>query len=189
MDYYAATAAAGLLLQELGIDCTGELGDTPHRMVRALTEMTSSLRDGFDPGVHLTRQFEAPPGGVPQLIVMKDITFTSVCEHHLLPFTGQATVGYLPAPDAKVVGASKIPRLVTGLAAKPQMQERLGQEVVDALGKHLDIQGAACTIRGAHSCMTLRGPRATGASMITNHLTGCFLDGQVRAEFLALSRP
>jgi GTP cyclohydrolase I len=188
VDYAAAEYSARCLLGHLGIMCEGELDRTPMRMVHALAEMTSSIRNGFDPKEHLSRQF-APPGGEPQLIVMENIGFTSICEHHLLPFTGRATVGYLPLPGAKVVGASKIPRLVAGLAAKPQMQERLGQEIVDALGEHLVIQGAACTIRGMHSCMSLRGPKATGASMTTNHLTGCFLDGQVRAEFLALSRP
>jgi GTP cyclohydrolase I len=83
---------------------------------------------------------------------------------------------------------SKLARLVDAYACLPQMQERLGQQVVDALGKHLDIQGAGCVIDAEHMCMTLRGPRAVGARMVTSHLTGCFFDGVVRQEFLALAR-
>lgn len=184
----AAEAAARTLLWHLGMDCAGELDDTPRRLVSALAELTSSNRDGFNPKTVLARQF-APPGDVPQMIVVENITFTSVCEHHFLPFTGRATVAYLPSPGAKVVGLSKIPRLVEGFAAQPQMQERLGHLVVEAISKNLDVQGAGCTIRGEHTCMTLRGARARGASMLTNHLNGCFFDNPVRAEFLALTRP
>jgi GTP cyclohydrolase I len=110
------------------------------------------------------------------------------CEHHILPFTGTATVGYLPQPGARVAGVSKLARLVEGFAGRPQMQERLGQQILEALEGNLAIQGAGCVIDAAHTCLTLRGPRSASAHMITSHLTGCFLEAPVRQEFLALAR-
>lgn len=178
---------AGMLLGQLGIDCMSEdMQRTPRRMVEALAEITHGLRD-FDPEEVLTRQFD-PPSQQPQMIFLEGIPFTSLCEHHILPFTGTATVAYLPQPGAKVAGISKLARLVAGYAARPQMQERLGQQIVDAIGKHLDVQGAACLIDAVHTCMTLRGAKAAGARMVTSHLTGCFFDTPVRSEFLALTR-
>lgn len=189
MDYALAEDSARFLLGHLGIRCEGELDRTPMRLVHALAELTASLRDGFNPAELLARQF-SPPGDVPQMIVVENIAFTSLCEHHVMPFTGLATVAYLPSPGARIVGVSKIPRLVEGFARRPQMQERLGYQVTEAIGKYLDVQGAGCTIRGEHTCMTLRGACAAGTSMLTNHLTGCFFDSPpVRAEFLALTRP
>jgi GTP cyclohydrolase I len=187
-NYLRAEESARVMLGHLGIECTDELDETPGRLVRALAELTSSLRDGFDPAHVLSRQFAAP-ADVPQMITVTGLAFTSLCEHHVLPFTGTATVAYLPQPGAKVVGVSKIARLVNGLAARPQMQERLGYQITAQLGKHLDIEGAGVVLRGVHSCMTMRGPCATGAEMITSHFTGCFLDAPVRGEFLALTRP
>jgi GTP cyclohydrolase I len=186
--YTLAEDAARFLLGHLGIRCDGELDETPMRMVRALAELTSSMRDGFDPAPLLGRQF-SPPGDVPQLVAVRGITFTSLCEHHVMPFTGTATVAYLPQPGAKIVGVSKIARLVQGYARQPQMQERIGYQVVTAISKHLDVQGAGCMISGDHTCMTLRGACSAGASMLTTHLSGCFFDAPVRAEFLALSKP
>jgi GTP cyclohydrolase I len=118
---------------------------------------------------------------------MRGISFTSVCEHHLLPFHGTAVVGYLPADGAQLAGASKLARLVEGFAGVPQMQERLGQQVVDALGAHLKIQGAGCILTATHTCLTLRGARNGEAQMVTSHLAGEFLDAPVRGEFLALA--
>lgn len=181
-------ATARLLLGHLGIDCASDgMAETPRRFTQALAELTAGLR--ADPGVVkelLSRTFE-PPGPEPQLILVRDIQFTSVCEHHLLPFTGTATVGYLPQPGARVVGVSKIPRLVEVLAARPQMQERLGYQVVSALDEHLATQGSACVLDALHTCMTLRGARSRTARMTTSNLSGEFLeDGRIREEFLAL---
>lgn len=180
-----AAEAARLMLHHLGINCAGEMADTPRRMAAALAELTGGMRDGLDPAGILARQFAAP-SETPQLVAVDEIAFTSLCEHHVLPFTGTAKVAYLPQPGAKVVGVSKLARLVQHLSGRPQMQERLGDQVVEALTKHLDVQGAACLLRGEHTCMTLRGPRATGAGMITSHLRGVFFDGPLRAEFLGL---
>lgn len=184
----AATAAAELL-DALGIDYHSDgLTDTPARFAAALAEMTAGLR-GPDPATWLERTF--PPGGPhPSMITVTGLDFSALCEHHMLPFHGTATVAYLPADGARIAGVSKLSRLVTSLAARPQMQERLGQQVVDTITSTLDTQGAACLLTAAHTCMTLRGARAgNNARMVTSHLTGRFLDdGTVRAEFLTLAR-
>lgn len=164
-----------------------DLQRTPLRMAQALADLTYHARTPVHPEDILLRQFDAPSQD-PQMIFLADIDFISVCEHHILPFTGTATVGYLPKPSAKVAGISKLARLVQAYARMPQMQERLGQQVIDALTEHLDIQGAGCLIDAVHTCVTLRGPRAANAHMITSHLSGVFLDAPVRGEFLALAR-
>lgn len=171
------------MLAALGIPCDGEeTADTPARLVGALTEMTSGL--GLDPARHLAVTFPAPSAD-PPMVVVPGIPVTSVCEHHLLPFTGTVTVAYLPA--GRIVGLSKLARLAQELAARPQVQERLGDQIVAAIDKHLDTRGAACVIRAMHSCLTLRGARAAGAVMVTSHLTGRYRDDPaVRAELMQL---
>ncbi|MFD7450352.1 GTP cyclohydrolase I [Kitasatospora sp. NPDC059827] len=180
----AAEHAAGLLTA-LGIPCNTEsTAATPRRMAKALAELTAGVH--LDPARHLKVTFPAE-GERANLIAAVDVPFVALCEHHVLPFPGRATVAYLPTPGARIVGLSKLARLAEELAARPQVQERLGQQVVDALGEHLDIQGAACLIRSQHACMTLRGVRAHGASMVTSHLTGALhADPTRRAEVLAL---
>jgi GTP cyclohydrolase I len=153
----AAIEYAADMLDALGIAGDNE---TPGRLVRALHELTHGRLE--DPRAHLQVQFP-PPASKPGLIVVTDVPFTSVCEHHVLPFTGVATVAYLPSPGAKIVGLSKLARLVQGYAARPQVQERLTDQVVTALMDVLDPEGAACAVRGVHSCMALRGAR-TGVS-------------------------
>jgi GTP cyclohydrolase IA len=176
-------------LESLDVDTVSpDMRRTPLRFAKALAELTRGLREPFDAGELLARQFDVAAGGHPQMVMLCGIPFTSVCEHHLLPFTGTASVAYLPQPGARVAGVSKLARLVEGLAARPQMQERLGEQVTGALGEHLKVQGAGCLIDAVHTCLTLRGPRAAGARMVTSHLSGCFLDGTVRQEFLALAR-
>jgi GTP cyclohydrolase I len=185
----AATAAAALLLDALGIDAAADgLAETPARFAAALAELTCGLR-GPDPAVWLARTFE-PGSPHPSLISVTGLEFTSVCEHHVMVFYGTAAVCYLPQPGARIVGVSKLSRLVTGLAARPQIQERLGQQVVDALDRSLDIQGAGCLLSATHTCMTLRGARAGhSARMVTTNLTGRFLtEPELRGEFLALVR-
>jgi GTP cyclohydrolase I len=183
-----ATAAACQLLSALGIDYARDgLADTPARFAAALAELTAGLR-GPDPAIWLARTFE-PGGPHPSMIVVAGLDFCSICEHHLLPFTGTAAVAYLPQPGARIVGVSKLSRMVTALAARPQMQERLGQQVVDTITGNLDTQGAACLITATHTCMTMRGAKAgLAARMVTNHLTGRFLnEHDVRTEFLTLA--
>ncbi|RGD62053.1 GTP cyclohydrolase I FolE [Kitasatospora xanthocidica] len=183
----AVEHAAGLLAA-LGIPCdTESTAATPRRMAKALAELTAGVR--LDPARHLAVTFP-PEGERAGLIAAVDVPFTALCEHHVLPFTGRAAVAYLPTPGARIVGLSKLARLVQEFAARPQVQERLGQQVVDALGAHLDIQGAGCLIRSQHACMTARGARAHGAAMVTTHLTGALhADLARRAEVLALMPP
>jgi GTP cyclohydrolase I len=186
VDVPAAAAFARDMLAALGIHCDGpSTVDTPLRYVRALLELTAGRH--LDPADYLDVTFPAENPD-PCMIVVSGVRFVSVCEHHLLPFDGTATVAYMPAEGAPIVGLSKLPRLVHGYAARPQVQERLGQQIVDAITSRLDTQGAACVIRSEHSCMSLRGVRAEGAEMRTSHLLGRFRDdATVRAEFLHLA--
>lgn len=178
-----AVEAARQLLGTLGMKCEDEsTRDTPRRLAKALRELTEGTTR--DPRRHLQVTF--PPVGRPSLIVAAGISFTSVCEHHMLPFTGQATVAYLPSPGAEIVGISKLARIVHEYAARPQMQERIGEQVVDALTECLDTQGAGCMLRASHACMTLRGARAYGAQVTTEHLRGVFqTDGVLRSQLVS----
>ena len=182
-----ATGHARAMLAALGlVDGSEDTTDTPARFVKALAEMTAGAH--LDPTRHLRVTFPAKSAN-PGMILVPDVRFTSVCEHHLLPFVGTACVGYIPAAGARIVGLSKLARVVQEYAARPQVQERLGEQVVDAITSTLDTVGAACLIRSEHSCMTLRGAKASGAYMVTSHLSGAFYDNPtVRAEFLTLAR-
>jgi GTP cyclohydrolase I len=181
---HPATVHARAMLTALGIFCTtDDTMDTPARLVGALAELTSGLL--LDPARHLAVTFEAPSAD-PPMVIVPGIPLVSVCEHHLLPWTGTATVAYLPA--GRIVGLSKLARVAQEYAARPQVQERLGDQIVAALDKHLDTRGAACMIRAVHTCMTLRGAKAAGAAMVTSHLTGRFRDDTAaRSEFLTLA--
>ncbi|WP_371517653.1 GTP cyclohydrolase I [Kitasatospora sp. NBC_01300] len=185
IDLTGATEHAAGLLAALGIPCdTESTAATPRRMAKALAELTAGVR--LDPARHLAVTFPSE-GERAGLIAAVGVPFVAMCEHHVLPFPGHATVAYLPTPGARIVGLSKLARLVQEFAARPQVQERLGRQVVDALGAYLDIQGAACLIRSQHACMTLRGARAHGAAMVTTHLTGALhADPARRSEVLAL---
>ena len=120
-----------------------------------------------------------------EVVLLRDIQFHSLCEHHLLPFTGRAHVAYLP--DGKVVGLSKLARLVEGYARRPQVQERLTTQIADALMEELSPLGAVCVIEAVHTCMTIRGAKKHGSTMVTSALRGIFKeDAASRAEILAL---
>jgi GTP cyclohydrolase I len=121
------------------------------------------------------------------MVVVRDIEFASMCEHHLLPFTGVAHVAYVP--EGRVVGLSKIPRVVETLARRPQLQERLTQQIADLLMDRLAAKGVAVVVEGSHSCMTIRGVRKPGSTFVTSAMVGIFRDRHAtRAEFLALVR-
>jgi GTP cyclohydrolase I len=153
---------------------------TPARVARAYGELMSGLRE--DPRVHLRTVFRER---YDEIVLLRDIEFHSLCEHHLLPFTGRAHVAYLP--DGKVVGLSKLARLVDGYARRPQVQERLTTEIADALMEELNAVGAAVVIEAVHTCMTIRGVRKPGSVMVTSALRGIFKDNpSSRAEVLAL---
>jgi GTP cyclohydrolase I len=140
----------------------------------------SGLRE--NPRLHLQTVFSER---YDEVVLLRDIPFHSMCEHHLLPFTGRAHVAYLPG--GKVVGLSKLARLVEGYARRPQVQERLTTEVADALMSELNPVGAACIIEAVHTCMTIRGVRKPGSTMVTSALRGIFKENpSSRAEILSL---
>lgn len=161
------------------------LTDTPARVLRAWREMTS--RPG-DPEALMGRIFTDATYPPDEMVAVGPMPFTSVCEHHLLPFTGHAWVAYVPS-EKGVVGLSKIPRLLDHYAMRPQVQERLTVQVAEALDLHLAPRGAGCIVHATHTCMSLRGVKKNGAVMVTSVLRGEFkTDAAMRAEFLALTR-
>jgi GTP cyclohydrolase I len=153
---------------------------TPNRVARAYGELMAGLQD--DPRRHLRTVFHER---YDEIVLLRDIPFHSLCEHHLLPFTGKAHVAYLP--DGKVVGLSKLARLVEGFARRPQVQERLTTQIADALWEELAPIGAACVVEATHTCMTIRGAKKHGSIMVTSALRGIFKDNaSSRAEVLSL---
>ena len=153
---------------------------TPARVARAYAELLAGIHD--KPRRHLQTIFNER---YDEIVLLRDIEFNSLCEHHLLPFTGKAHVAYLP--DGRVVGLSKLARLVEGYARRLQVQERLTTQIADALMEELNPLGAACVIEATHTCMTLRGARKPGSIMVTSALRGVFKeDPSSRAEMLAL---
>jgi GTP cyclohydrolase I len=153
---------------------------TPNRVARSYVELMAGLR--IDPRQHLRTVFHER---YQEVVLLRDIEFHSLCEHHLLPFTGRAHVAYLP--DGKVVGLSKLARLVEGYARRPQVQERLTTQIADALMEELNPIGAACVIEAVHTCMTIRGVKKHGSTMVTSELRGIFKENPAsRAEILSL---
>lgn len=154
--------------------------DTPARAAKAMLELTSGY--GCDvPALFTT--FERD--GYDEMVVVRDIPFVSLCEHHLLPFTGHAHVGYVPSE--RIVGLSKLARLVEAYARRLQVQERITKQVSDALVEHLAPEGSIVVLRAEHACMSCRGVRSHGASAVTSALTGLHKDdARARAEALAL---
>ena len=153
---------------------------TPNRVARAYAELMAGLQD--DPRRHLKTVFRER---YDEIVLLRDIEFHSLCEHHLLPFTGRAHVAYLP--DGKVVGLSKLARLVEGYARRPQVQERLTTQIADALMEELNPIGCACVVEAVHTCMTIRGAKKHGSTMVTSALRGIFKENpSSRAEVLAL---
>jgi len=185
-----ARAEAGIanLLSYLGYDPASEaLGETPARVVAAYAEMTAGT--GLDPTRHLKRTFPAEGTDHDEVIAVAGIDYVAVCEHHLLPFAGTASVGYKPSPGAPVVGLSKLARLVEEYAQRLTMQERITRQVTDALDDQLETEGAACVLRSHHMCMGIRGVRKPSAEMVTSSMTGIFrTNPSARAEFLQLTR-
>ncbi len=153
---------------------------TPNRVARSYVELMAGLSE--DPRLHLQTVFHER---YDEIVLLRDIDFNSLCEHHLLPFTGKAHVAYLP--DGKVVGLSKLARLVEGYARRPQVQERLTTQIADALMEELNPIGAACVIEATHTCMTIRGAKKPGSVMVTSALRGIFKDNPAsRTEILSL---
>jgi len=160
------------------------LVDTPDRVMRSYREMYAGY--DVDPREYLERTFEEV-GGYDELIVLRDIRFVSVCEHHMLPVIGKAHVAYLPTD--RVVGISKLARVVRGYARRLQIQEKMTAEIARAIQEVLQPQGVGVVIEAEHSCMTLRGVNAPGTSLTTSHLIGVIRDdARTREEFLRLVR-
>lgn len=154
------------------------LADTPARVLRALEEMTAGYDD--NPMQHLARRFPVDHDGGP--IVVTGVPFTSLCEHHLLPFTGHADIAYQPRPGQPVAGLSKLPRVLDVYARRLQTQEQLTHQVTAALDTHLSPLGSACIIRSEHGCLAHRGARKPGSVMVTSSYTGHWTNPDARAE-------
>lgn len=171
------------ILEAIGEDPAREgLLETPARVARAYAELFEGLR--LDPREYLRVGFEV---GHDEMVILKDIPFYSICEHHLMPFHGVAAVGYIP--DGRVVGLSKLARLVEGYARRPQIQEHLTGQIADALMEVLEPDGVAVVIEAEHLCMTQRGVKKPGSRMVTSATRGTFRRNEVtRAEFLSLVR-
>jgi GTP cyclohydrolase I len=158
------------------------LRDTPARVARAWKEYTQGYAE--DPSIHLSRTFEEV-GGYDEIVLLKHIPFQSHCEHHLAPIIGKATIAYLP--NDRVVGISKLARVLQGFARRLQVQERLTAQVADAICEHLKPQGVAVVIEATHACMTARGVATPDVIMTTSRMMGVFRDDErSRREVLAL---
>ena len=180
-----AEAAVRTLLEWAGDDPDREgLLETPARVARSYRELFAGYES--DPRAYLEKTFEEV-GGYDELVVLKDIRFVSFCEHHMLPVVGKAHVGYLPTD--RVVGISKLARVVHGFGRRLQIQEKLTSEIATAIHEVLRPQGVGVVIEAEHSCMTLRGVNVAGASLSTSCLMGVIRDDpRTREEFLRLVR-
>ena len=177
----AAEAAVRTLLRWAGEDSAREgLRETPKRVVKAYRDWFSGYRE--DPREYLARTFKEV-AGYDELIVLRDISFESHCEHHMAPIIGKAHIGYLP--DGKVVGISKLARVVDVYARRFQVQEKLTAQIADCIADVLHPRGVGVVIEGAHECMTTRGVHKRNVSMVTSKMLGTFRDdARTRAEFL-----
>lgn len=179
----AVQEAVRTLLRWTGDDPDREgLLDTPARVGRAWKEYGRGY--GEDPALHLGRTFDEV-GGYDEIVLLRDIPFHSHCEHHLAPITGTASIAYLPRN--RVVGISKLARVLNGFAQRLQIQERLTAQIADCIWDNLDPLGVAVVVKASHGCMTGRGVRTHGVDMVTSKMLGCFReDAGRRREVLDL---
>jgi GTP cyclohydrolase I len=186
VDHERIARAVREILIAVGEDPDREgLLDTPGRVARAYAETFAGLRE--DAGVHLARTFEHEASG-DDVVMLRNVEFASLCEHHLAPFLGRAHVAYLPS-GGKVTGLSKLARTVDVFARRPQLQERLTAQIADALVEHLQPRGVAVLIEGEHLCMRVRGAKKADAQMVTTAMRGVYTeDRELRREVLALLR-
>jgi len=181
VDLNAIEAAVRTILKAVGEDPErAGLLETPRRVAKMYAEMFSGLK--VDPARHLRVTF---PETYDEMVLVRDITFTSMCEHHLLPFSGVAHVAYIP--NGRVTGLSKLARVVEEVALRPQVQERMTQTIADLMESELESSGVAVVVDAEHSCMSIRGVRKPGSSTVTSALRGVFKSNlSSRAEVLAL---
>jgi GTP cyclohydrolase I len=169
------------ILAAVGEDPEREgLLETPARVARMYAELFAGLHD--DPRRHLKKFFTEK---YDELVLVRDISFTSMCEHHLLPFLGEAHIGYVP--NGKVIGLSKLARVVEVVSKRPQVQERMTEDIANLLIDELNVKGVAVVIEATHSCMTMRGVRKPGSQCVTSAMKGLFRSNvSSRAEVMAL---
>ena len=181
IDLERAEMAVRNLLMALGEDPDREgLADTPRRVARMYRELFAGI--SADPAVHLKRVFHEQ---YDEVVLLRDIDFHSLCEHHLLPFHGKAHVAYLP--NGKVVGLSKLARTVDAFARRPQVQERMTCQIADALMEHRDPKGVVAVVEAEHLCMTMRGVQKLNGTMVTSAVRGTFKESAAaRAEVMSL---
>ena len=181
-DEARAEAAVRELLIAVGEDPDREgLHDTPARVARAYAELLAGMRQ--DPEEVLATTFDV---GHDEMVLVRDIELWSLCEHHLVPFSGVAHVAYIPGESGRVTGLSKLARLVDVYARRPQVQERLTTQIVDALMEILEARGAIVVIEAEHLCMAMRGVRKPGARTVTSAVRGCMKEAATRAEAMSL---
>lgn len=186
MNQEAAELAVKDLLRAIGYDPNIEaLHETPSRVARAWGELLSGRHE--EASQVLKASFDSD--GFDQLILLRNVPFYSMCEHHLLPFYGTASVGYIPRQGDRVVGLSKLARLVEMHARRLQLQERMTRDIANDINKHLNPLGVGVAVRASHLCMCARGVEKPGSEMFTSMLLGVFrTDASARSEFLSLLR-
>ncbi|WP_420176982.1 GTP cyclohydrolase I FolE [Luteococcus sp. OSA5] len=182
VDQERIAAAVREILYAIGEDPDREgLQETPGRVARSYAELFAGL--GQDPAELLATTFDVSHD---EMVLVRDIELWSMCEHHLVPFTGVAHVGYIPARNGRVTGLSKLARLVDLYAKRPQVQERLTTQIADALVDHLGARGVIVVIECEHLCMTMRGVRKPGAKTVTSAVRGYLREPATRAEAMSL---
>ncbi|HAY42836.1 MAG TPA: GTP cyclohydrolase I FolE [Micrococcaceae bacterium] len=182
IDQPRIAAAVREILEAIGEDPDRDgLLDTPKRVAKAYAEFFAGLHQ--DAAEHLSTTFDIEHD---EMVLVKDIPFYSTCEHHLVPFYGTAHIGYIPGKGGKVTGLSKLARLVEVFARRPQVQERLTTQIVDALVEHLEPTGAIVVIECEHMCMSMRGVRKPGAKTVTSAVRGQLRETATRAEAMSL---
>jgi len=181
VDHARIVLALREILAAVGEDPDREgLLETPARVARMYAEMFSGLRE--DPRVHLRKAFQEK---YDEIVLVRDIAFNSVCEHHLLPFIGRAHIGYLPA--GRVLGLSKLARIVETISHRPQVQERMTEQIATLLEEDLGAKGVAVVVEATHTCMTIRGVRKPGSMCVTSAMKGVFrANVSSRAEVMSL---
>ena len=170
MDLDRIAKAVREILEAIGEDADRDgLRDTPQRVARMYAEVCSGLHEQAD--THLAVTFDA---GHDEMVMVRDIALTSICEHHLVPFVGKAHVAYIPGPDGRITGLSKLARLVDAYAKRPQVQERLTGQIADEIDRTLAPRGVMVVIEAEHLCMTMRGVRKPGSTTVTSSVRGLF---------------
>jgi len=176
-------AAVTSIIEAIGEDPQREgMIGTPRRVAEMYAELFKGMT--MDPKEVLSVSFKE---GHREMIVLKDIPFYSMCEHHLLPFYGQAHIGYIPNNEGRVVGASKLARVVEIVAKRPQLQERMTSQIADAIADGINPKGVAVVLQAEHMCMVMRGIEKPGSNMVTSGVRGIFrTDPKTRSEFFSL---